>query len=472
MKPFLDDDFLLNNEVGKNLFHTFAKGKPIFDYHCHLNAQEIYENKPFTSLGELWFAHDHYKWRLIRANGVEEKLVTGASSYYEKYLEFAKTLPYAIGNPVYHWTHLELQRYFSIDTVLDERSAPTIWKRVQEQLVNKEFSPRSCIASSNVHTLCTTEDPADSLEYHQLLKKQGFPVKVLPAWRPDKLLAIEKTSFRQYIRTFGQVCNVNIENMEDLKAALCQRMDVFALNGCVASDHDIGHVPYQVASDKEVDGLFKRAMNGENLSVLEQDQYKTSLLIFLAQAYHQRNWVMELHIGCNRSQNTKMVEKVGEACGFDSTGDYEIAYPLGKLLNAMESNNALPKTVLFCLNPKDNWILASLANTFQDAEIPSKIQFGTAWWMQDHKYGMEQQLTVLANSGLLGRFIGMLTDSRSYLSYSRHEYFRRILCNLIGSWVEGGEYPYDRDNLGRLIEGICFDNALQYFQTGVSGQSV
>lgn len=463
MYEFMDDDFLLDNETARVLFHQHASKMPLFDYHCHLSAKEIWENKPFDSLGQLWLEHDHYKWRVMRACGVSEQFITGDASWEEKYLAFASALPHAIGNPVYHWTHLELQRFFGIHMPLDEKSAPEIWKEAQKKLSDGSFTPRHIMELSHVDTVCTTEDPADTLEYHKRLAEEGWKVHVLPAWRPDKALKIEKEGYAAYLGQLSMVSGVKIDDYGSLLAALRVRLDAFDQAGCVASDHDVASPWSTLVSYDEMNRLVRKRLSGTSLSPEEREAYKATLLTELGKEYARRNWVMEMHIGCERDQNMRGVAEIGEACGFDSTGDGEIAHKLGLFLNQLEEKKQLPKTVLFCLNPKDNWILAALANTFQDDSSPSKMQFGTAWWMQDHIPGMRMQLDAFSTTGVLAYFIGMLTDSRSFLSYPRHEYFRRILCNWIGEMVESGQYPSDMERLGKMVEDISFGNAKRYF---------
>ncbi len=464
MKQFMDETFLLNSPTAVYLFEEHAAKMPIFDYHCHLSAKEIYENQPFSNIGQLWLQYDHYKWRLMRANGIPENEITGNADYFTKFKAYARTIAYAAGNPLYHWTHLELQRYFGIHQVLCEKTAQEIWEKANAVIAQGNFTPQQLILRSNVVGLCTTEDPADSLEYHKLLaENQRFAVKVLPAYRPDNALHIEKANYREYIAKLGAACNCTIQDYDGLKKALLAKMEEFQNAGCIACDHGFEAMPYVQMSDEQAGHVFAQAMQQKELTQQEAEGFQTNLLLFLAKEYRKRNWVMELHVGCNRQQNTRMVQQLGENAGHDSIGDTPLARPLGKFLDALEKENQLPKTVLFTLNASDNWVLASLTGNYQNHEVPSKIQFGTAWWMQDHKQGMEEQMRVLANLGLIGRFIGMLTDSRSFVSYPRHEYFRRILCNLIGEWIEQGEYCPDREAAGRIIEDICFNNAMLYF---------
>jgi len=468
MADFMGNDFLLETATAKRLFTAYAKDMPIFDYHCHLEAKTIYEDTVFESLGSLWLFDDHYKWRLMRAAGIEEKYISGTASYYDKFLAFAKTAPLAIGNPVYEWSHLELQRYFGIHEPLTPASAPSIWKKAQSVIDQKKLSPRKMIVSSNVKTVCTTEDPVLDFKYHELLAKEFKECRVLPAWRPDAVLKINQNGFPDYISTLSAASGIKIGNYSSLKKALDVRMKVFNEHGCIASDHDIAEPVFLPVSDGRMEELFAKRMSGKMLDYDEYHAYRTTLLLYLAGCYKKYGWAMEMHIGCVRDQNLRKVQEIGQARGFDTIGDVPVAAGIGDFLDALERKQMLPKTILFCMNAKDNWVLSSLANTFQGEGMVSKMQFGAAWWMQDHKYGMEEQLAAFANNGLLAGFIGMLTDSRSFLSYSRHEYFRRILCNYIGKLVEQGEYP-DCAELGSIVQNICYNNAVQYFSKGVKG---
>lgn len=464
MKNFMDEDFLLDNEVAVKLFHDYASKMPIFDFHCHLNPKDIYEDKKFKNITEVWLYGDHYKWRLMRSNGVDEKYITGDADDYSKFLEFAKTMPMAIGNPVFHWTHLELQRYFGVNELLNEKTAPMIWEKVNAVLNSSDFSVRNIIKNSNVKILCTTDDPTDSLEYHKLLRDdESFGVKVLPAFRPDKGINIDKDDFKDWVKKLEEASGMAIEDYQDYLDALNSRLEYFDSLGCRLSDHALDFVAYEGSSDEEVDGIFKKALNGEKLSQIEIDKFKTNILQFLGRKYKELGWAMQLHIAALRNTNTRMFEKLGPDTGYDSINDVNIAYPLSKLLNSLEVTGELPKTILYTLNPKDNYVLATLMGSFQGEGIPGKMQFGSAWWFNDNIDGMREQMRTLANVGLLSKFVGMVTDSRSFLSYPRHEYFRRILCNLIGQWVDKGEVPYDIDLLGKIVEDISYNNAVNYF---------
>lgn len=464
MKNFMDDDFLLNNEVAVKLFHDYASKMPIFDFHCHLNPKDIYEDKKFINITEVWLYGDHYKWRLMRSNGVDEKYITGDADDYSKFLEFAKTMPMAIGNPVFHWTHLELQRYFGVNELLNEKTAPMIWEKVNSVLESSEFSVRNIIKNSNVKILCTTDDPTDSLEYHKLLRDdESFDVKVLPAFRPDKGINIDKDGFRDWVKKLGEVSGKDIEDYEDYLDALNSRIEYFDSLGCRLSDHALDFVSYEESTKIKVNEIFKKALEGEELSKFEIDQYKTSVLQFLGRKYKEFGWAMQLHIAALRNTNTRMFRKLGPDTGYDSINDVDIAQKVAKLLDSLDLTGSLPKTILYTLNPKDNYVLATLMGCFQGEGIPGKMQFGSAWWFNDNIDGMREQMKTLANVGLLSKFVGMVTDSRSFLSYPRHEYFRRILCNLIGEWVDRGEVPYDIDLLGKIVQDISYNNAVNYF---------
>lgn len=464
MKNFMDEDFLLNNEVAVKLFHEYASKMPIFDFHCHLNPKDIYEDKKFKNITEVWLYGDHYKWRLMRSNGVDEKYITGDADDYSKFLEFAKTMPMAIGNPVFHWTHLELQRYFGVNDLLNENTAASIWEKVNSVLSSSDFSVRNIIKKSNVKILCTTDDPTDSLEYHKLLKEdKSFDVKVLPAFRPDKGINIDKDGFRDWVKKLGEVSGKDIEDYEDYLDALNSRIEYFDSLGCRLSDHALDFVSYEESTKIKVNEIFKKALEGEELSKFEIDQYKTSVLQFLGRKYKEFGWAMQLHIAALRNTNTRMFRKLGPDTGYDSINDVDIAQKVAKLLDSLDLTGSLPKTILYTLNPKDNYVLATLMGCFQGEGIPGKMQFGSAWWFNDNIDGMREQMRILANVGLLSKFVGMVTDSRSFLSYPRHEYFRRILCNLIGEWVDRGEVPYDVDLLGKIVQDISYNNAVNYF---------
>lgn len=464
MKKFMDQDFLLRGDTAKHLFHDYAENMPIVDYHCHINPQEIYEDRKFDNITQVWLGGDHYKWRQMRSNGIDEKYITGDGSDWEKFLAYAKTLDKAIGNPLYHWSHLELQRFFDYDGILSEKTAREVWDMANKKLAQDDMSVRNLIKKSNVKLLATTDDPVDDLKWHKLLREDdSFDVQVLPAWRPDKAVNINKPDFNDYMDQLAKVSGVEIKTFEDVKKALAKRLDFFAENGCSVSDHGLDYVVYQPASNEEIESIFAKKRNGEELSAREADMYKTALLQFLAGEYKKRNWVMQLHYGCLRNNNTPMFDNLGPDTGYDSISNYAPADQLTGFLNSVESSTGLPKTILYSLNPADDELIGTVIGCFQNSDAVGKIQQGSAWWFNDNKSGMEKQMTSLANLGLLGNFVGMLTDSRSFLSYPRHEYFRRIMANLIGQWVEDGEFPNDDELLEPIVKGISYGNAVRYF---------
>ncbi len=437
---------------------------PIIDYHCHLDPKEIFENKKFKNITEAWLYADHYKWRAMRSNGIDEKFITGDASDYEKFMAWAKTISIAIGNPLYHWTHLELQRYFGIYDVLSEKTAPSIWEKANKLLNSEGFGARDLIKKSNVKMLCTTDDPTDSLEYHIKLKEDTeFDVKVLPALRPDKGFQINANDFTLWIKKLEKAYEKDIKNYDEFLKALESRVRFFHSVGCRIADHGFNSLIYVQASKEEVENIFMKALKGEKVTKKEESMYVIYTQQFLGKLYSELGWTMQLHIGALRNNNEKMFRKLGPDAGFDSINDEKLAYSLSRVLDSLDVEDSLPKTILYTLNPKDNYVLGTMLGNFQGSEVPGKIQFGAAWWFLDNKEGMIEQMKTLANTGLLSRFVGMLTDSRSFLSYTRHEYFRRILCNLIGEWVENGEFPDDMDTLGSIVQGICFNNARNYF---------
>ena len=447
----INDSFMLKNDVAKKLYKMVEK-LPIIDYHCHLDPKLIAEDYRFKDAADLFLGGDHYKWRQMRSNGIEEKYITGDADGYEKFLAFAKTLPGLIGNPMYHWTHLELKRYFDVDEPLTEESAPRIWEKCNELLAKPEYSARNLIIRSGVEAICTTDDPADTLEYHKQLR--DFEVKVLPTFRPDKAVDIEKIFFMPYIEKIG------VKSFDELTAFLRERIAYFAENGCRLSDHAFEYVPF---AEGDASAVFEKKMRGEELSRYEIDSFKTAVLKVCAAEYARLGWAMQIHIGVIRNNNSRMFEAIGPDAGFDSINDLCIAESLSKFLNCLSSADALPKTILYVLNPKDNYVIGTMIGNFQSAPIQGKIQFGSGWWFNDQRDGMEAQMQALANLGMISNFVGMLTDSRSFVSYPRHEYFRRIMCNLIGKWVEEGEYPEDYTALERIVQGIAYYNAKRYF---------
>lgn len=464
MKQFMDEDFLLSNETAKTLYHEYAEKLPIIDYHCHINPKEIAENKSFENITEVWLGGDHYKWRAIRSNGTPEELITGDATAREKFEEWAKTLPKAIGNPLYHWTHLELKRYFGYDKALTPKTSEEVWNLCNKKLTAGNMTARDIMQSSNVKVICTTDDPIDSLEYHIAIKNDtSFDIQVLPTFRPDKAVNIEKAGFVEYIAKLAEVANMEIKTVADLFSALTKRIGFFHEVGCRVSDHGLDYVPYIAATPEEVEAIFQKGLAGESVTAQETDKYKTALLEFFGKQYAKNNWVMQLHFGVIRNINHSKFNKLGADTGFDAIGTYPCADNLANFLNSLNITDELPKTIIYSINPGDNASIGTIMGAFQGPEAKSKIQHGSGWWFNDTKTGMIEQMTSLGNLGLLGNFVGMLTDSRSFLSYTRHEYFRRILCNLIGTWVENGEYPNDIEMLGQLVSDICYYNTVNYF---------
>ncbi len=462
MKPFMDKDFMLSNDTARKLYHDYAADMPIFDYHCHLSPQMMYEDKPFKNITEIFLGGDHYKWRYMRSNGIDEEYITGGASDYDKFKSFCSCLQYAVGNPLYHWTHLELKRYFGVEEIVTEKTCDAIWEKCNAVIGDTKMSPSTLINSSNVAVICTTDDPADSLEWHKKIAEKGhIKAKVYPAYRPDFLINIDKDTFLPYVERLAKVCGKEIKTYDDLINAACERADFFHAAGCRISDHALDGVPYNTSHSPS--GVFAKAMRGETVTKDEAAAYKTGVLTALGKKYKELGWAMQLHIGALRNNNSRMFKKLGADTGFDSIADYEIAADLSALLNSMEENDNLPKTILYTLNPKDNYVLATMLGNFQSSETAGKIQFGSGWWFNDQCDGMTEQMKALANLGALSRFVGMLTDSRSFLSYTRHEYFRRIMCNLLGTWVENGEFPQDYDTLGKIVQDICYNNAVRYF---------
>ena len=463
MKNFMDEDFLLSTDTAKHLFHDFAEELPIIDYHCHLSPQEIAEDVKFDNITRVWLGGDHYKWRQMRSNGVEERFITGDASDRDKFQKWAETLEMAVGNPLYHWSHLELQRYFGYHGALNGDTAEEVWNLCNEKL--KNMSARQLILSSNVEMVGTTDDPIDDLKWHKVIAAdESFPVKVLPSWRPDKAVNIEKDDFCGYMDKLAQASGMTISTFADVKDALTKRMEYFHEVGCVVSDHGLEYVAYAETSDEEVDGIFTKRMSGETLTGEEVGKYKMAILLHLGREYHRLHWVMQLHYGVKRDNNRRLFESLGPDAGIDSISTSAPINELADFLNALEYTNQLPKTIIYSLNPIDNAAIGTIIGCFQSSDAVGKIQHGSAWWFNDNKTGMMEQMTSLANLGLLGNFVGMLTDSRSFLSYTRHEYFRRIVCELIGTWVENGEYPADDKSLCKIIQGISYYNAKRYFE--------
>ncbi|WP_010238190.1 glucuronate isomerase [Clostridium arbusti] len=468
MKNFMNEDFLLNTETSQKLFHNYAEKMPIIDYHCHISPKEICDDKKFKNITEAWLYGDHYKWRLMRSFGIDEKYITGDSTDYEKFLSYVKALQSAIGNPLYHWTHLELKRYFGIDEVINEENAKNIWEKANKLLEQDDFTVREIIKKSNVKAICTTDDPTDSLEYHLKLKDDNdFNTKVFPAFRPDKALNINKVGFVDWIKKLGQVSKKHIDNYTEFLNAMEDRINFFHSVGCRVSDHALDYVPYLEATIEEVSEIFSKALQGSQITFEEETKYRTYTMKFLGEHYSKLGWVMELHINAFRDNNSRMFDKMGPDTGFDSVNDNNITYPLSRLLDSLEKTDSLPKTILYSLNSNDNYKLSTLMGCFQGSGILGKIQLGAAWWFNDSKDGMIEQMKALASTGLLSSFVGMLTDSRSFLSYTRHEYFRRILCEFIGDLVENGEVPNDDELLKNIVENICYKNAQNYFEMDI-----
>lgn len=463
MKAFLDDDFMLTTPTARRLYQV-ARSMPILDYHCHLDPKEIAQDRRFENITQVWLGGDHYKWRLMRANGVDEAYITGDAPDREKFQKWAETLELAIGNPLYHWSHLELRRYFGYEGVLNGDTAQEVWELCNQKLQEPGMSARSLIANSGVTLVCTTDDPADSLEWHQqLAQDSGFPVKVLPAWRPDAAMGLERPEYLDYLQRLGQAAGVKIRTYADLKEALLSRMAFFDKMGCRASDHALTVAVCQPASEEELERVFQKRLEGEPLTQEELAAFQTGFLRFVAGEYKRLGWVMQLHYGCRRNNNTRMFHKLGRDTGYDAVLQGTPSLEVAAFLDLLASQDALPRMVLYSLNPNDDEGLNSVIGCFQDGTPLGRIQQGSAWWFNDHKAGMVKQLTAFANGGLLGNFIGMLTDSRSFLSYPRHEYFRRILCELLGAWVENGEYPADWKALEKMVRGVCYNNAVEFF---------
>lgn len=461
---FMGENFLLTNETAIKLYHNYAKNLPIIDYHCHISPKEIALDKKFENITEIWLGGDHYKWRMIRSNGIPENEITGDASDRIKFQRFAEALPRAIGNPMYHWTHLELKRYFGYDKPMCGDNAEEIWEICNARLKDDSMSAKNIIKNSNVYMIGTTDDPIDSLEWHKKIAEDGdCAAKVLPSFRPDKAVNIEKAGFVDYIAKLSEVSGVDIKTAEDVKKALTIRLDFFCEHGCKVTDHGIDYACYSPADNDEVEAIFARAMAGETVSLSDAEKYKTAILLHLGKEYARRDIVMQIHYNVQRNTNTRKFNALGPDTGFDCIFTKDCGAAITGFLNALDTEDLLPKTILYSLNPHDNELLGTVIGCFQGPEARGKIQHGSAWWFSDTKSGMETQLKSLANLSILGNFVGMLTDSRSFLSYTRHEYFRRILCNLIGTWVENGEYPNDEKMLSELVEDICFNNAKKYF---------
>ena len=464
MKPFMDENFLLSNDTAKTLFHDVAAKTPILDYHCHINPKEIAEDRQFENITQVWLGGDHYKWRFMRSCGVDEHFITGDAQDKEKFFKWAECLGKAIGNPLFHWSHLELQRYFGYHGVLNKNTAEEVWNLCNAKLADSSMSVRNLIRQSNVTLICTTDDPVDSLEWHKKIAEDpSFEVQVLPAWRPDKAMNIEKPDYLDYLDKLAAVSGVKITSFASLKEALKNRMEFFASMGCSVSDHALEYVMYVPADDAQLEQIFENRLKGNGISKDEELKFKTAFMLFVGREYNRLNWAMQLHYGCKRDNNTLMFEKLGPDTGYDCINNYAPSAQMADFLNALIKTNELPRTIIYSLNPNDNQAIGTILGCFQDSTAVAKIQQGSAWWFNDHKTGMQDQMISLANLGNLSGFVGMLTDSRSFLSYTRHEYFRRILCNLIGSWVENGEFPEDWETLKEIVADISYYNAVRYF---------
>jgi glucuronate isomerase len=464
MKKFLDQDFLLHNETARHLYHEFAKSMPIIDYHNHLPPDEIAGNINFKNLTHIWLYGDHYKWRAMRANGINESFITGKATDFEKFAQWAATVPYTMRNPLYHWTHLELQRYFDIDDILNPDSAEKIYEECTARLVTPEFSVHSLLRKMNVKILCTTDDPVDSLEHHKKIKEEDFEIKVFPAFRPDSAMNVDNAVvFNEYVNQIESISDVSVGSYTDYLQALKKRHDYFDSMGCSASDHGLEQLYAEDYTEVEIKSIFLKIRSGKDLSVEEILKFRSAMLVVFAEWDHEKNWVQQYHLGPLRNVNSRMRKQLGPNTGWDSMGDFSQAVPLAKFLNRLDNENKLAKTILYNVNPSDNEVMATMAGNFNDGSIAGKIQWGSAWWYLDQKDGMTDQLNILSNMGLLSQFVGMLTDSRSFLSFPRHEYFRRILCNLFGEEIEKGELPNDIAWIGKMIQDICYNNCDNYF---------
>ncbi|MBH8569878.1 glucuronate isomerase [Microvirga sp. STS02] len=467
MKPFLNDDFLLQTATASTLYHEYAKQMPIIDYHNHLLPDQIAEDKQFENITQIWLYGDHYKWRAMRANGVPERYITGDASDWEKFEKWAETVPYTLRNPLYHWTHLELQRYFGITELLNKDSARRIYDECSAKLQTPEYSVQNLLKKMQVETLCTTDDPADSLDHHQAIAAAGFGVNVLPTFRADKAMAVDDArSYNAYLDKLGAVAEVEINTFADLETALRRRHDFFASVGCRLSDHGLEHIYAAEYTADEAASIFLKIRGGSELTPAENHQFKAAMLVLLAEMDWEKGWTQQYHIGALRNNNSRMLRELGPDTGWDSIGDFPQGRALSTFLDRLDGQDKLAKTIIYNLNPADNDLIATMIGNFNDGSVAGKMQFGSGWWFLDQKDGMEKQLNALSNMGLLPRFVGMLTDSRSFLSYPRHEYFRRVLCNLLGNDVENGELPADMELLGRTVQNICYGNAKEYFGFG------
>ena len=464
MKHFLDENFLLNTKAAQQLYHDYAKEMPIIDYHCHLPPQQIAADHQFENITQAWLYGDHYKWRAMRTNGVDEGYCTGTQPDYEKFLKWAETVPYTLRNPLYHWTHLELQRYFDVHDTLSSRTAKKIYDKCSDKLQTKEYSVRNLLRKMNVRAVCTTDDPVDSLEFHLKLKQDGFEIPILPAFRPDNAMNVDNPdAFNAYIRKLEAATNIAISNFNDYLFALENRHDFFASMGCTVSDHGLEEIYSEEFTGWEVEAVFNKVRAGKSLSEIERRKFKSAMLVHFAEWDWEKEWVQQYHLGALRNNNSRMMQRLGADTGWDSMGDFSQGRALAKFLDRLDKEDKLTKTILYNLNPADNELMATMIGNFNDGSIAGKVQYGSAWWFLDQKDGMTRQINALSNMGLLSKFVGMLTDSRSFLSFPRHEYFRRLLCNLFGEEVTNGELPNDMEWIGKVVKDICYYNAKQYF---------
>ncbi len=460
---FIHDNFLLENKFAEELYHNYSKNQPIIDYHNHLSPSLIAENHIFENLTDVWIKGDHYKWRAMRTLGINENFITGNASDKDKFLQWGKTVPYTLRNPLYHWTHLELARYFDIDELLNEKTAEKIYDEASAKINSAEYSTQNLLKKVNAELVCTTEDPTDNLEYHKKLASSDFGIKVSTAFRPDKVILIENESYNDYLNTLANVAETEINTYQDLQDVLTKRLQFFHHNGCRLSDHGLDQIYFEDFTDNEIAEIFKKRRSGQPVSKEEALKFQSAVLIFLAESYHKLGWVQQFHLGALRNNNTRMHRILGPDTGWDSIGDFSQAEKLSKFLNRLDANDKLTKTIIYNLNPADNEVFATMIGNFNDGSVKGKVQFGSGWWFLDQKDGMTKQLNALSNMGLLSCFIGMLTDSRSFLSFPRHEYFRRLLCNILGDEMQRGEIPQDMDLVGKMVSDISYFNAKEYF---------
>ena len=465
MKPFLDENFLLQSKTAERLYHEYASGLPIIDYHCHLDPAQIAADINFTNLTDVWLRGDHYKWRAMRTNGINEQYITGSKSDWEKFESWAATVPYTLRNPLYHWTHLELQRYFGVNEILSPKTARAIYDECTQKLQTPEYSVQNIIKKMNVEVICTTDDPIDNLEHHQKIKQSGWNVKIYPAFRPDKAMnADDVNGLNNYVAKLEEVSSIAINDYNDYLKALKQRHDYFAENDCVVSDHGLEQMYAEDYTEAEIATIFKKIRSGQSLQTIEVLKFKSAMLYEFAIWDHEKNWTQQYHLGALRNNNSRAHREIGPDTGYDSIGDFTQAQALSRFLNKMDSTNQLAKTIIYNLNPADNELFATMTGNFNDGTVAGKIQFGSAWWFLDQKDGMTKQLNTLSSMGLLSKLVGMLTDSRSFMSFPRHEYFRRLLCNLFAEDIENGELPADIEWTGKIIQDICYYNARSYFR--------